>query len=32
MFKEFICAITKLPCCGCSLFCSNREKKKEDFK
>lgn len=24
MFDGYVCAITGLPCCGCSLFCEHR--------
>lgn len=27
MFDEYVCGVTGLPCCGCSLFCQNRKEK-----
>lgn len=29
-FQNYICGVTKLPCCGCSLFCEHRRKKEDD--
>ena len=29
-FHNYICGVTGLTCCGCSLFCGNREEKKND--
>ena len=29
-FHNYICCVTGLTCCGCSLFCGNREEKKND--
>ena len=34
-FSDYICGVTHLPCCGCSLFCEHRQKtarKKEEPK
>lgn len=28
MFDEYVCAVTGLPCCGCSFFCEHRKKGK----
>ena len=25
MFDEYICAVTELPCCGCSFYCEHRK-------
>ena len=27
-FDGYVCGVTRLPCCGCSLYCSNREKEE----
>jgi len=29
-FDGYICAVTGLPCCGCSMFCANRVRDTED--
>jgi hypothetical protein len=29
-FGKYICATTRLPCCGCSLFCEHRQLLKWD--
>lgn len=26
-FYKYICGVTGLPCCGCSLFCEHRRKE-----
>lgn len=26
-FDEYICGVTGLTCCGCSLFCEHRRKE-----
>ena len=32
-FNRYICGVTKLECCGCSLFCEHRiEKNNVDNK
>lgn len=28
-FDEYICGVTGLTCCGCSLYCANRKKVKK---
>ena len=28
-FDEYICGVTGLTCCGCSLFCEHRREKNE---
>lgn len=27
LFDEYVCGVTGLPCCGCSLFCQHRKGK-----
>ena len=27
-FNDYICGVTGLTCCGCSLFCEHRKEKK----
>ena len=29
-FSKYICAITHLPCCGCSLFCEHRQSPQQN--
>lgn len=29
-FDEYICGVTGLTCCGCSLFCEHRREKNEN--
>ena len=29
-FYKYVCGVTGLTCCGCSLFCGNREEKKNN--
>lgn len=29
-FSKYICATTRLPCCGCSLFCEHRQLLKSE--
>lgn len=31
-FYKYICGVTKLECCGCSLFCEHRIEKPSDNK
>ena len=31
MFDGYICGVTGLPCCGCSLFCQHRKEKQKDL-
>ena len=31
-FNKYICGVTKLECCGCSLFCEHRREKPSDNK
>ncbi len=28
-FDKYICGVTGLTCCGCSLYCEHREEKKD---
>ena len=28
-FDKYICGVTGLPCCGCSLFCEHRKDTEE---
>ena len=27
-FDKYVCKVTGLPCCGCSLFCEHRKEKR----
>lgn len=29
-FDKYICGVTGLTCCGCSLFCEHRREKNEN--
>ncbi len=29
-FYKYICGVTGLTCCGCSLFCEHREEKRKE--
>lgn len=29
-FYKYVCGVTGLTCCGCSLFCGHREEKKNN--
>ena len=29
-FHKYVCEVTGLTCCGCSLFCGNRKDKTDD--
>ena len=29
-FYKYICGVTGLTCCGCSLFCEHRREKNEN--
>ena len=28
IFHNYVCGVTHLPCCGCSLFCQHRQAKQ----
>lgn len=29
-FYKYVCGVTGLTCCGCSLFCGHRREKNEN--
>lgn len=29
-FHDYVCGVTRLTCCGCSLFCGHMEEKKNN--
>ena len=30
VFDDYVCGVTGLPCCGCSLFCEHRRPKEDN--